>query len=71
MNASSKKTHLTHRARIIAVALAAAAMHAHAACGVHKDFLVRSDPTLAPVRPVDCGTTSQTPPEFHVAAAQG
>jgi hypothetical protein len=42
----------------------AAAMHAHAACGVHKDFLVRSDPTLAPVRPADCATTAQTPPEF-------
>ena len=28
------------------------------------DFLVRSDPTLAPVRPLDCSTTTQTPPEF-------
>jgi hypothetical protein len=64
MTLSSKKTHLTHCARFIAVALAAAAVHAHAACAVHKDFLVRSDPTLAPVRPADCGTTSQTPPEF-------
>jgi YD repeat-containing protein len=44
--------------------LLAAAAHAQADCGAHKDFLVRSDPTLAPVRPVDCFTTSQTPPEF-------
>ncbi|HUQ27811.1 MAG TPA: DUF4962 domain-containing protein [Usitatibacter sp.] len=48
----------------VAFLLAAAAVDAHAACAVHKDFLVRSDPTLAAVRPVDCATTSQTPPEF-------
>ena len=36
----------------------------HAACGVHSDFLVRSDPTLAPVRPTDCATVTQSPPEF-------
>src|SRR5689334_19802927 len=64
MSASTKKTHLTHCARIIAAALCGAALHAHAACGEHKDFLTRSDPTLAPVRPADCGTTAQTPPEF-------
>ncbi len=34
------------------------------ACGVQSDFLVRSDPTLAPVRPADCTTTAQTPPDF-------
>jgi hypothetical protein len=48
----------------LAFALAAAAVEAHAACPAHKDFLVRSDPTLAPVRPPDCATTTQTPPEF-------
>ncbi|HUQ28362.1 MAG TPA: hypothetical protein VM051_07200, partial [Usitatibacter sp.] len=48
----------------VAFLLVAAAVDAHAACAVHKDFLVRSDPTLAAVRPVDCATTSQTPPEF-------
>ena len=52
-----KKAHLT-------ALLLAAAIPAHAACGAHNDFLVRSDPTLAPVRPADCGTTAQTPPEF-------
>ena len=35
-----------------------------AACGVHSDFLVRSDPLLAPVQPRDCSTLTQTPPEF-------
>ena len=33
-------------------------------CGAQADFLVRSDPTLAPIRPVDCSTVTQTPPEF-------
>lgn len=33
-------------------------------CGSKSDFLVRSDPTLAPVRPADCATVTQTPPEF-------
>ena len=33
-------------------------------CGVHHDFLVRSDPLLAPVRPADCSTITQTPPDF-------
>ena len=61
---SKKKTHLTHGLRAFLAAFLATAAHAHAACGAHKDFLVRSDPTLAPVRPVDCSTTSQTPPEF-------
>jgi hypothetical protein len=50
--------------RALAAAILLPASAAHAACGPHKDFLVRSDPTLAPVRPADCGVTSQTPPEF-------
>ena len=33
-------------------------------CGAQSDFLVRSDPTLAPIRPYDCSTVTQTPPEF-------
>jgi hypothetical protein len=37
---------------------------AAAACPAHTDFLVRSDPTLAPVRPYDCASVSQSPPEF-------
>src|SRR6059058_3870147 len=37
---------------------------AAAACPPHSDFLVRSDPTLAPVRPHDCVTITQSPPEF-------
>ena len=34
------------------------------ACGTQSDILVRSDATLAPVRPADCGTVTQSPPEF-------
>lgn len=34
------------------------------ACGAQTDFLVRSDPTLAPLRPADCAVTTQTPPDF-------
>src|SRR5437588_669750 len=51
------------RACILAMA-AAAPVAADAECGVHKDFIVRSDATLAPVRPADCATVTQTPPEF-------
>ena len=56
-----------------ALALAAAilAVPAHAACGGQKDFLVRSDPTLAPVRPPDCASVAQTPPEFTWPPANG
>lgn len=35
-----------------------------APCGAQKDIIVRSDPTLAPVRPQDCTTVTQSPPEF-------
>jgi uncharacterized protein DUF4962/heparinase II/III-like protein len=38
--------------------------HAHESCAPKSDFLVRSDATLAPVRPLDCSTVTQTPPEF-------
>ena len=33
-------------------------------CGTQADILVRSDPTLAPVRPADCAVVTQTPPEL-------
>ena len=33
-------------------------------CGTQSDILVRSDPTLAPVRPADCAIVTQTPPEL-------
>jgi hypothetical protein len=59
-----KELNLTCCIRALLAAALAAAGIAHAACPAHKDFLVRSDPTLAPVRPADCGVTSQTPPEF-------
>jgi hypothetical protein len=50
-------------ATLAALALPVAAQPA-ATCEAKSDFLVRSDPTLAPVRPVDCATVTQTPPEF-------
>ena len=37
---------------------------ARVACGMQSDFLVRSDPLLAPVRPADCSVLTQSPPEF-------
>ncbi len=33
-------------------------------CGAQKDFLVRSDALLAPLRPTDCSVLTQSPPEF-------
>ena len=47
--------------------ICAAAIHAHpanAACAGQSDFLVRSDPLLAPVRPADCSRVYQSPPDF-------
>lgn len=58
---------MTMRALVLLAALAAlahAAPAAQPACGPKSDFLVRSDATLAPVRPADCATVTQTPPEF-------
>src|SRR4051794_20203669 len=37
---------------------------ARAACGAQDDFLARADPLLAPIRPIDCATVLQTPPDF-------
>jgi hypothetical protein len=37
---------------------------AESRCGHQKDLLVRSDPLLAPVRPSDCITVHQSPPDF-------
>ena len=42
----------------------AASLAAHAACGAQTDFLAGADELLAPVRPVDCSTLYQTPPEI-------
>lgn len=50
---------------LAALLLTPLASRAAAPCGDGKsDFLVRSDPTLAPVHPADCSTTTQSPPEF-------
>src|SRR6185369_1474945 len=54
--------------RSLLFAAASSALAAGAAdpapCPVHHDILVRSDSTLAPVRPADCATVGETPPEF-------
>jgi len=56
----------TFRALGAAAIAFAAAAHADtpATCPAKSDILVRSDATLAPVRPADCGLLSQTPPQF-------
>jgi hypothetical protein len=51
--------------------LAAVSVDAHAACDTQDDFLSRSDPSLAPVRPSDCATLTQSPPEFTWPPREG
>ena len=74
-------TQTSHRrqARTLAGSLAfilvGAALYAnnvHAAdCGTQADFLVKADPLLAAVRPVDCSRVFQAPPAFSWPAANG
>ena len=54
------------RRMLAATVLLPAALAAHAAdpCAAKSDILVRSDATLAPVRPTDCSTVTQSPPEI-------
>ncbi|HSN19277.1 MAG TPA: hypothetical protein VLS49_01280 [Usitatibacter sp.] len=48
-----------------ATAIAAAPVtKAHAACREHRDYLVHEDPLRAAVRPADCATLLDGPPEF-------
>jgi uncharacterized protein DUF4962/heparinase II/III-like protein len=54
----------TLAASLLAAALGATAAEPQAACPPKSDILVRSDTTLAPVRPADCATVTQTPPEL-------
>jgi hypothetical protein len=71
--------HMQARRRPIAilasVLLAAAALFAlgkaHAACGEQRDFLVRQDPLLTSVRPVDCATLLDSPPQFTWPLQEG
>ena len=59
-------------ATLVLVAGIVFACSAHAqACGAQSDFLVRSDPLLAPVRPADCATVFQAPPDFTWPAQRG
>jgi hypothetical protein len=71
---------LSRRARLIigasgllvAAALVAPPAQAQAqTCGAQADFLVRSDPLLAPIRPADCATVYQAPPDFTWPPASG
>src|SRR4051812_41055728 len=54
------------RRALAVAAFLSAALAASAAdpCAAKSDILVRSDATLAPVRPADCATVTQTPPEI-------
>jgi hypothetical protein len=66
MDSSSRRfdpTLLAPFALLVAILLFAPWAQA-APCMGHSDFLVRSDPSLAPVRPADCSTVTQTPPEI-------
>jgi hypothetical protein len=56
---------------LVGAALYANNVSAATPCGAQADFLVKSDPLLAPVRPVDCSTVFQAPPAFSWPAAQG
>jgi hypothetical protein len=50
---------------VLLVAAASSVQPAHAqSCGAQSDFLVRSDSLLAPIRPADCATVFQAPPDF-------
>lgn len=81
MNHSNAITQTSSRrqARTLAGSLAfilcGAALYAnnvHAAdCGTQADFLVKADPLLASVRPVDCSRVFQAPPDFSWPAAKG
>jgi hypothetical protein len=59
----------------LAFVLCGAALYANnvraADCGTQSDFLVKADPLLAPVRPVDCSRVFQAPPDFSWPAAKG
>lgn len=58
--------------RLLPLIFAILLPNAHGAdCGVHKDFMIRADPTLAPVRPVDCAPVVQSPPEFTWPPVEG
>ena len=58
------KNAFTLAALLCALASPLSALGDARACAPKSDILVRSDPTLAPVRPADCSSTTQTPPEF-------
>lgn len=51
-------------AALLTAATIASGADAPAKCSPKSDILVRSDTTLAPVRPADCATVTQTPPEL-------
>jgi hypothetical protein len=59
----------------LAFVLVGAALYANnvraADCGTQSDFLVKADPLLATVRPVDCSRVFQAPPDFSWPAVKG
>jgi hypothetical protein len=64
MQAQVRKPALVLATGLLVAAAAFAMPKAHASCGEQRDFLVRQDPLLASVRPVDCATLMDGPPQF-------
>jgi hypothetical protein len=65
-----RSTPLSEASRAAAHAAQTAAA-SRSACGTQSDFLLRSDPLLAPVRPMDCSVVTQSPPEFTWPPLEG
>ncbi|HEX6634262.1 MAG TPA: hypothetical protein VF038_09860, partial [Usitatibacter sp.] len=64
MQAQARKPALVLATGLLLAAAAFAMPKAHASCGEQRDFLMRQDPLLASVRPVDCATLMDGPPQF-------
>ena len=62
--ARNRSRNVLFLASAILVAAALLSPRAHAACGGQHDFLVHADPLLASVRPADCATVLDGPPQF-------
>lgn len=64
MHTQSRKPVAAAFAAVLLSAAALGCSRAHAACGEHRDFLMRADPLLAAVRPADCATIFADAPQF-------
>lgn len=64
MHMQARKPVSAASAALLLAAAVLCASRAHAACGEHRDFLMRADPLLAAVRPADCATLFAPAPQF-------